>query len=266
MLRHVYQKPWIWLLFLLGSVPAQAGTIAIIIDDIGYSYKAGLKSAALHPSITLSVLPDTPFARKLVNALSINGYELMLHLPMQAQFTQAPKELVVLTENMDEFEYKTQIKNYLNEFPEIRGVNNHMGSLLTQKPRQMAWLMEVLSSQGLLYFVDSRTHKGTVAERIASEFTVHNTRRDIFLDHGKNRIKSEWIWSQVRKLQRKAKRDGFALAIAHPHSKTLAILQKALPWLEAQGHTIVPISQYIQLKENSKCPECSSPSLKVVKN
>ncbi|RUM93528.1 MAG: divergent polysaccharide deacetylase family protein [Thiothrix sp.] len=264
--RHVYLLSWMWLLLIISSMPAHAGIIAIIIDDIGYNYSAGQKSAALHPSITLSVLPATPFARKLTNDLSLRGHELMLHIPMQAQLTKAPKEPVVLTENMHELEYKAQIEAYLHEFPEVSGVNNHMGSLLTQKPKQMEWLMEVLSAQGFLYFVDSRTHKKTVAERIASKFTINNARRDVFLDHGKNRIKSDWVWSQVRKLEHKAERNGFALAIGHPHPKTLAVLQKALPWLEAQGHTIVPISRYIQLKGSLQCPECSSPSLKVVKN
>ena len=264
--RRFYPLPWIWLLLLMSSMPAQAGIIAIIIDDVGYNYNAGLKSAALHPSVTLSVLPETPFARKLAYELSANGHELMLHLPMQAQFTKAPKERVVLTENMHELEYKTQIEDYLRAFPEISGINNHMGSLLTQKPKQMEWLMEVLSARGFLYFVDSRTHKGTVAESVASKFTISNTRRDVFLDHGKNRVQSDGVWKQIRTLQRKAEHNGFALAIGHPHPKTLTILQKALPWLESQGHTIVPISRYIQLKGSSQCPECSSPSLKVVKN
>jgi len=245
---------------------AQAGVIAVIIDDIGYNYRAGLKSAALHPSITLSILPETPFARKLANELNSTLRELMLHLPMQALLAKAPKEPLVLTESMHELEYKSQVEDYLRKLPEVKGVNNHMGSLLTQKPKQMKWLMEVLSAQGLLYFVDSRTHKGTVAESVASKFTIRNARRDIFLDHGKNSIKSDLIWNQIKKLQRKAKHSGFALAIGHPHPKTLAILQKALPWLESQGHTIVPISRYIQLKGSLQCPECSSPSLKVVKN
>ena len=115
---------------------------------------------------------------------------------MQAQFFKAPKERVVLTEKMHELEYKTQIEDYLRAFPEVSGVNNHMGSLLTQKPKQMEWLMEVLSAQGNLYFVDSRTHKGTVAESVASKFTINNTRRDVFLDHGKNRVQSDRVWNQ----------------------------------------------------------------------
>jgi len=56
---------------------------------------------------------------------------------MQAQLTSAPKEPVTLTESRYELEYKTRIETYFHTFPEVSGVNNHMGSLLTQKPKQM---------------------------------------------------------------------------------------------------------------------------------
>jgi polysaccharide deacetylase 2 family uncharacterized protein YibQ len=266
--RYIYQQPRIWLLVLLVSMPtSQAGVIAIIIDDIGYSYQSGLKSAAVHPNITLSILPDAPFSKQLAVELSSGGHELMLHLPMQTKLNKASaNEPVFLTEDMQEAEYKITVLNYLKEFPEVHGANNHMGSLLTQKPKQMKWLMEALLSRQSMYFVDSRTHKDTVAQRVASKFTVKNARRDVFLDHGKSGKTREGIWKQIRKLQHQANRTGFALAIGHPRSKTLAILQKALPWLESLGHTIVPISRYIQLRGSSQCPGCLSPLLKVVKN
>lgn len=266
MRRRFCRPSWIALLLLFSLLPAQAGVIGIIIDDIGYNYRAGLRSAALHPAVTLSVLPEAPFAKKLANKLSAGGHEVMLHLPMQAVFTKAPKETVVLTEDMQEFEFKAVIEDYLGNFPEVRGVNNHMGSLLTQKPEQMRWLMESLSAQSSLYFIDSRTHGKTVAAKLASEFTINNARRDIFLDHGTGAEDQASIWIQIQRLHKQANRHGFALAIGHPHPDTLAVLAEALPWLESQGHTIVPISRYIQLKEERQCPECSSPSLKVVKS
>jgi polysaccharide deacetylase 2 family uncharacterized protein YibQ len=260
------QQLWIPPLLFLMSLPAQAGVIGIIIDDIGYNYPIGLRSAGLHPAVTLSILPEAPFAKKLAANLNRGGHEVMLHLPMQAELTRAPKEPVVLTENMQEDEFKTIVENYLHNFPEAHGVNNHMGSLLTQKSKQMEWLMEIISAKDFLYFIDSRTHKRTVAENLASQFTINTARRTIFLDQGRKTNNPKSVWKQVRKLQQQANLSGFALAIAHPRSDTLAVLSKALPWLESQGHTIVPISRYIQLKEEQQCPECSSHSLKVVKN
>lgn len=261
------QQAWIALLLLIAAItPAQAGVIGIIIDDIGYSYRSGQRAAALHPAITLSVLPEAPYAKRLSSELNTAGHELMLHLPMQAGFTKAATEPVVLREDMEESLFKTIIEDYLGEFPEVRGINNHMGSLLTQRADQMTWLMQVLSARSSLYFVDSRTHRKTIAAKVATEFEVTNTHRDIFLDHGTGAEDQEVVWRQIQRLQQRATRKGFALAIGHPHSSTLAVLQRALPWLESRGHTIVPISRYIKLKEERQCPECLSPLPKVVKN
>ncbi|HFD87344.1 MAG TPA: divergent polysaccharide deacetylase family protein [Gammaproteobacteria bacterium] len=251
------------LLFLLFASSSQAGVIAIVIDDIGYNYAAGIKAAHLHPNITLSILPDAPEARRLAKKAYAMGRELMLHLPMQSVNAQST-EPVVLNLDMDKATLERTVLHYLQHFPEVSGVNNHQGSLLTRHPGHMAWLMEALQSRDGLFFVDSRTDKRTVAERTARDYHLKNTRRDVFLDDGD--ITCTSVWGQVKKLHRLASRHGYALAIGHPHATTLSVLKKAIPWLEKKGDIIVTVSRYINAKELRQCPECSSPSLKLVKS
>ena len=257
---------WVfWLAAWVGTLsPANAGSIAIIIDDIGYNQHYGEAVASLHPNIALSVLPDAPFAAQLADNAFQNGNEVMLHIPMQAMANPSTRETSILSLDMDETQFKSRLRQYLDQFPAITGVNNHMGSRLTRDPEYMSWLMEVLSEYPGLFFVDSRTHHQTVAAKIASEYFVSNTSRDIFLDSVPD--DSAAIQQQLRRLLRKAEADGFALAIAHPYPETIRSLRQFIPQLEAKGHQLIPISQFIEQQDNQLCPECSSPWLKVVKN
>ncbi len=249
---------------LLTISPLHAGTIALIIDDIGYNYSRGLQAAQLDPAITLSILPDAPESQRLAAKLRRMGRELMLHIPMQADYTGSALEPVVLRADMERREFQRSLIEALARYPGISGVNNHMGSLLTREPQQMGWLMQVLRAYGHLYFVDSRTDKRTVAEQVARQHQLAVTRRDVFLDNGE--ISHATVWSQLKRLEKLARRSGFALAIGHPYPITLAVLKEGIPWLRSKGHTIVPVSEYIAAKESIPCPECSSPSLKLVKN
>jgi len=61
---------------------------------------------------------------------------------------------------------------------------------------------------------------------------------------------------------RLARKHGFALAIGHPKSATLAMLEAELPKLAAAGITLVPVSRIVALQEAHPLPwpEPSSPS------
>jgi len=260
----VKQLYHIAVMFLLTASPVQAGKIALIIDDIGYSYAAGMKAARLDPAITLSILPDAPEAERLGQALYDMDRELMLHLPMEAQNREGALEPVVLNSRMDRLVFQRAVLVALRKLPWVKGVNNHMGSALTRQPEPMGWLMQVLRALDGMYFVDSRTDRRTVAEQVARRHQLAVTRRDVFLDNGDFTRAS--VWAEVKRLEKLADRNGFALAIGHPNRVTLGVLKEAIPWLRAQGHTIVQVSQYIKAKESSPCPACLSPSLKLVKN
>lgn len=66
--------------------------------------------------------------------------------------------------------------------PQIRGVNNLMGSEFTQQDRQMSWFIENIGCGGL-YFVDSRTTCLTVAASAETRAELPIASGDVFLDH-----------------------------------------------------------------------------------
>lgn len=228
--------------------------ISIIIDDIGYSHKYGMAAMRLPGELTYAIIPNSPRAGFFANHAAKMNKEVMLHAPMST-IHNIPLGENGLSESMDESDFKETLKSSLDSLPSASGVNNHMGSLLTQRSLPMEWLMQALQERDL-YFIDSRTTANSVAWKVAQEFNIPSLKRDIFLDH---EATEEFIDGQFQKLTEIAQRRGYAVAIAHPYQETITYLEKHLPKLEQQNIDLVPVSQllshhsrYIMAQKSSK--------------
>ncbi|ACL74356.1 divergent polysaccharide deacetylase family protein [Thioalkalivibrio sulfidiphilus] len=220
--------------------------IAIIIDDLGNQPGPGQRTLALPGPVTVAVLPHTPFARPLANEAHAQGKEVMLHLPMQA--TEAlPLGPGGITVDMEREALRETFLAALASVPHVRGVNNHMGSLLTRHIGHMDWFMAELAAQSGLYFVDSRTTALSVAQRVALHHGLPATRRDVFLDTLPDN--EEFVEAQMDQLISLAQRRGHALAIGHPYGATLDVLERRLATLHEAGIELVPVSEYLTRKE-----------------
>lgn len=226
----------------------QIPAISIIIDDMGYRLNSGARAINLPGAITYSFLPHAPHAISLSKSANQQSKEVMLHLPMQAE---SKKNLGPggLTENMTEQEFVTVLESNIESIPYVKGFNNHMGSLLTKSHFWMTKLMREMATDKNLFFVDSRTTSGSVAMEAAQAEGLQSITRDIFIDHEES---DNFIHHQLKRLIRRAKRKGTALAIAHPKKITLSILENWLPTLKEQGITLVPVSTLIELKKQKR--------------
>jgi len=249
--RSVTKLMWFFLLlFTFISVPAQLSAnddlpfVAIVVDDLGDNYSRGLRAVKLPGDVTYSILPHTPYSKNLAARINRSGREVMLHLPMQplGEENMGPGGL---HHTMSKSQFIKTVRNNIASIPYIAGINNHMGSLLTQQSIQMNWLMDELNENNDFYFVDSYTHAGSVAFRTAQRLNVPSATRDIFLDHV---IEAGEIDKQFLRLIKRARIFGSALGIAHPHMETLLALEYWIPQLAAEGIELVPVSQYIELK------------------
>lgn len=215
--------------------------ISIIIDDLGNLRERDSRALRLPGNITFSILPHTPYARELaIQAHKLNR-EVMLHQPMEALHNNklGPG---ALTLDMSRHQFISQLQSNLDSVPHVVGVNNHMGSLLTQHPGQMRWLMKELGERSDLYFVDSYTTTTSLGQKIARENWIPTIRRDVFLDSEREPGK---IRKHFQRLINKAKKNGFALAIGHPYPETMAILEEELPKLARQGIKLLPVSRLV---------------------
>ncbi len=215
--------------------------ISIIIDDLGNLRDRDLRAIRLPWAITYAFLPHTPHARELAKLANRLNKEVMLHLPMEAMERNrlGPGALTLA---MTRQQFLQQLRDDITAIPHLAGINNHMGSLLTQHPGHMRWLMQELGEHDTLYFVDSYTTKGSVAIQAANENWVPNIRRDVFLDSDRDPAR---IRAELRRTVRLAREHGIALAIGHPYPETLTVLEQELPRLAAEGIDILPVSQLL---------------------
>ena len=224
--------------------------IAIIIDDMGYQQGPGRRVLDLPGAVACAFLPNGPHTAELARQAHARQKEVMLHLPMQpVGHHPAGREAGVLTLDMTHRQFVSTLSANIEAVPHVSGLNNHMGSLLTQHPGTMAWLMQSLGEQGDLFFVDSRTTSATVARQLAGEYGIPSMSRNVFLD---NEPDPGAVRAQFRQLLEIARREGTALAIGHPYPATLAILEEELAQLAGQGIQLLPVSHLIELQNERR--------------
>jgi len=247
-------RPWLILLGFWLSTGAQAeARLAIIIDDIGYNPIQSKRAAQLNGKFTLAILPFTPHGLTSAQLAHAHGKELMLHLPMSAINNQRLGK-GALVSGMEEAAFLTTLRQDLNTIPHLKGVNNHMGSRLTQESEPMQWLMAELRPRGL-YFVDSRTSAQTKAFDIAKRYQVPTLKRDVFLDDN-NELSA--IERQLKRAITLARERGAAVAIGHPYPATLEVLERIEPLLQNQGVKLVYASQLTSSPTEVAAPSTTS--------
>ena len=224
------------------SLPAShRPRLAIVIDDLGSDRAQADALFRLSYPLTLSVLPHLSNSGEIAEEAHRRGYQVLLHLPM-ASNGGGPDEPIELYPGMDSSAVGHTFAAMLDTVPYAVGVNNHEGSRGTSDSALMSELMPLLLERKL-FFVDSRTTTATVAETAAHTAGVPATSRNVFLDDERS---PGAIRKQFALAVRDAREKGSALAIGHPHPKTLQVLSEMLPEAERQGVTLVFASDLVR--------------------
>ena len=231
---------------------------------MGYGLHEGRQAIALPGPLAYSILPFSPNGSELALEASRKGKEVLLHMPMQSNSAEHLHEPSALTIDMSHTQFVDTLQRAMTSVPLATGINNHMGSLLTRHPGPMQWLMETIRAHGY-FFVDSRTTPYTVAADIAKRNHVPNLTRDVFLDNVEDKA---YINAQFDRLIALAKKQGTALAIAHPRPQTIAMLSRVLPSLNDYGVRLVSLREMIayQTRSNTEWQLSLSHSRMDVKN
>ncbi|MEK6590135.1 MAG: divergent polysaccharide deacetylase family protein [Nitrospinota bacterium] len=225
-----------------GGLESDVKRIAIIIDDLGWDKGPADDLLNINAPISFSILPNLPFSKIIADEAGLKNRDVLLHLPMEPHgHSYKDDKIKPLTVEMGKNDMVILIKDYISAIPHIAGVNNHMGSKLTEIEEPMKYIMEILKDKNL-FFVDSRTTPKSMAYQVARVYGVKTARRNVFLD---NREDEKYISGQIEELIHIAIKNGSAIGIGHPHPQTIAAIQKMVPLIKEKGIEIVPVSELV---------------------
>lgn len=224
------------------GAPEQSGAkLAIILDDLGSDPRAAEAIFELPYPLTVSVLPDHEHSGEIAQEAQRRGYQVMLHLPMQA-IGNEKAEARELRPGMPEAQVSRLVDEFLRNVPGAVGVNNHQGSEATSDSTLMSELMPVLRDRHLFY-IDSRTTAATVAYDSARNSRLPSAFRNVpFLD---DVAEVGAVEKQLELAFRGAREKGEAVAIGHPHPATLQALREVLPKAQSEGVRLTFASELV---------------------
>lgn len=219
------------------AIPKGTGRIAIVIDDMGVD-KRSAEVIAIDAPLTLAFLPYARNLKEQIEKARARGHELMIHVPMEPKANNIDPGPDVLKTSMSEEELKAALERAFASFEGYKGINNHMGSKLTEDKTRMGWVMQELKDKNL-FFLDSMTISDSEGFKAAREAGVAYGKRDVFLDHETD---IESVRASLRHLEALAYKNGYAIAIGHPKDNTIAAIKEWLPTLKDKKLTLVPVS------------------------
>ncbi|MGV8073887.1 MAG: divergent polysaccharide deacetylase family protein [Syntrophobacteraceae bacterium] len=225
------------------SLTPPVARVAIVIDDFGQNAEVAGKFLTIPIPLTFAVLPYEAHSKEIAELAHSNHHEVLLHIPMEPKGfpkVNAGPGSLLLTMTGDAV--RKSFKTAMDFSPYISGVNNHMGSRFTEDSDRMKVVLSEVHYRGL-YFLDSYTSPQSVGCSVARELNMPYLRRDVFLDHSRSEA---FIRSQLNTLIRKAKVQGAALAIGHPHEITLQVLMQEASRFEKEGIAVVPAKELVQ--------------------
>ena len=214
-------------------IDRKPGRIAIIVVDFGHQNEALIRGfCALKQTITFSIFPGLEKTAWIAEQAAAAGHGVMVYLPMEPLNYphNDPGPNAVLVEHPPE-KIRTLIRMARMTVPQARGLNNHMGSRLTEDRTAIGRVLEEVDRLGL-FFVDSFTSPRSLAWSVAEEMGMRAGRNSMFLDRKETR---ESVESSMETLAEMAGIAGTVIGIGRARPATLAALEHMLPELEKRG-------------------------------
>ena len=195
--------------------------IAILIDDVS-TQKQKDTILSMGYKINMAFLPPTnahPNSAKIAQDVSFH----MIHFPMQAssKFKGEEPETLKITDSYETIEKRVRLLR--DWYPNAIYTNNHTGSVFTENEEAMDKLFRALKKHNFI-FVDSRTSNKSVAKKYAKKYDMPYIVRNTFID---NDLKYNQIQNQLKDAIEIAKKNGYSIAIGHPHNITLEVLKNS---------------------------------------
>ncbi len=217
--------------------------IALVIDDWGYNNKVLRKSLELGIPLTYAILPRLFYSTRIAQRASKSGHEVILHLPLEPHNAQKhPLEKNTIFTSMSKEEIEKIIKDDMASVPNLKGINNHMGSKATESEYVLNILFDQIKKNGL-YFLDSYTSNNSLAPQVALQKGISFIRRDVFID---NVSSKDHIRGQLIRAKNIAAKKGRVVVIGHAKELTIDTIKEIIPEFKAEGFRFVHLSDFLK--------------------
>jgi len=194
--------------------------------------------------LTMAFLPYAKGLDSMTFESIANGHEVMLHMPMEPQSAKLRDQHMILKDESHAASIQ-KLESSIKKVKRATGVNNHMGSLVTSDAEKMQVILQLIKTHDL-FFVDSITIAGSVAEKTARDMGIKTIGRDVFLDHAGD---TKTVAYRLIQAANKAKKNGVAVAIGHPLKATYRDLKAFVQEKRPKNVTFVTISEAMRIRD-----------------
>lgn len=215
--------------------------IFLVIDDAGLVLGETQQFLDIPVPMTIAVLPHQKQTREVCAAIDRSSdKEIILHQPMEAYDASKDPGSGAIFDATPPGEVSSILVRNLASVQGAVGINNHMGSRVTENPALIRAALRHCKANDL-FFLDSKTAYNSQVPRVARLENMHVEERHIFLDiqHDRGYIRRMWGSSIAY-----AKTHGYVVVIGHIWSaETAAAIRDSFQTLENQGYTFHRLSE-----------------------
>jgi polysaccharide deacetylase 2 family uncharacterized protein YibQ len=213
-------------------VPPDSAWLVYVVDDVGFRPSAVRRMLDWQRPMIFSVIPNRPYSRRSAAMVTEAGGDLFLHQPMEPEGWPAvdPGAGALLLRD-DPAVWREQLSAATAAVPGVLGLNNHMGSRFTADHRAAAVVAQWAADEGL-FVLDSLTAPRSRLYQACRDRQRACARRDVFLDDERT---DAAIDARIAEWLRTARRRGLAVAIGHPHDRTMSRLEAAMASMDQAG-------------------------------
>ena len=213
--------------------------IAIIIANLALSKPLTEEVLKLPHSFTLSFSPYVGDVKKWANKSRAEGFETMINLPMQADdYPLSDAGQFALLEDANPNENSARMRTILSKFSGFVGVLAPINEKLTRNLDFMRPYLLELNKRGLIFAYLKTPQNAAIAE-LAKSRSLYVLGIDQVIDA---EISRGAIESQLQNLVDLAKKQGYAIGVAHSYPPTTEALGRFADSIDNQGVDLVPLS------------------------
>lgn len=215
--------------------------IFLVIDDAGLVFYETKRFLDIPVSMTIAALPHLKETKRVCQAIWDDPLkETILHQPMEAYNKSKNPGPGAIYNDTPVGEVSEILDDNLHSVRGVVGMNNHMGSRVTENVQLMSEVLQYCQAKEL-FFLDSKTAYNSQVPKVAAKMGMHMEERHIFLDiqHDRNYIRGMWGSAVAH-----ARDFGYVVVIGHVWSpESAAAIRDSYESLLNQGYTFHKLSE-----------------------